>query len=195
MRERGVSRYRGRSSKVHMKQLNTSRNSLSLLRAIIIGAAALFVCSLNTLAARGTEMLVGKTLTKNELRAMVPAIVHVGDDNYEVVNSQYLSNLQKEFQADLNRKGIRAYEGRFDCNKFTSSFVSTAQVAFVVKNWHRKTANALALGEIWFRVDQQNSHAVIVAVTERGLVFWDPQKACEVKLTPEQIRGAMLVKI
>jgi hypothetical protein len=168
----------------------------SLGRSLLFFVAIVTIMVGTNLCAHSAEMLAGKLMSVSQVKAILPSVAVTGDDSYEVVNSKYMGKLQAEFVADLNRRGMNNHwERRFDCNKLATSFVNSAQVAFVVNNWNRDTGSALAIGEIWYHVNSKVSHAAIVAITERGLIFWDPQQAREIKLTDEQVRGAWLVKI
>ena len=58
-------------------------------------------------------------------------------------------------------------------------------------------AQTLALAEIWYIPDAAKphaGHAIVAALTERGLVFLEPQTGDEVQLTPAQRRSIYLCK-
>ncbi|OIR13529.1 hypothetical protein GALL_53460 [mine drainage metagenome] len=130
--------------------------------------------------ARASDRLVtGRVLSIAEVRQMIRAQTFVGDDAYAVLESGSLHELQHLFETELAREGVST---RRDSEAMTDAFVATAQMAFVVRNWSSRTqAKAVAVGEVWLQSPDRHRRAVVVAITERGVIYWDPETACELK--------------
>ena len=106
------------------------------------------------------------------------------DVSYSVVNSAWLAGFWEDWKADLFDKGVTKWEGRFDCNKFAASFCAAAQLEFYRDKFHSWTAGqALAVGEVWYYAAGRGPHAIVAAITERGVVYIEPQTGKELRLT------------
>ena len=147
--------------------------ALSVVLTILV-----LVCA--THQARASDRLVtGRVLSIAEVRQMISAQTFVGDDAYAVLESGSLHELQHLFETELAKEGVST---RRDSEAMTDAFVATAQMAFVVRNWSSRTqAKAVAVGEVWLQSPDRHRRAVVVAITERGVIYWDPETACELK--------------
>lgn len=116
----------------------------------------------------------------------------VGDDSYAVVSRAALPAMYEMFRADLFAKGVTRWDERFDCNHFASYYVSLAQVRYFLGGFHTFAApQSLALGVYWYK-DGAFAHALVVALTDDGIVYIEPQTGKEVVLTAKQQAGAFL---
>lgn len=114
---------------------------------------------------------------------------------YSQVNSAWLKDFYPTFRAEIFRQGVVKWDDRFDCNHFASYYVALAQTQFYLAAWRSGTpAQSLAIGQFWYVRKSGIGHALVVALTERGPVFIEPQTGAEVKLTPEE-RAACLAVI
>lgn len=164
------------------------------IRAVLlVGIACLFFgCSPKTSEVPSTT---GTTYTNVEFRAALADTVMFAllpDQGYSQVSSAFLKSYYAAFRADLFSKGIAGWEGRFDCNKFATAYASGAQMQFYRETFHsRIPAQALAIGEVWYLPAWANggAHAINVAVTERGVLFIEPQTGNEVILTNAERRS------
>lgn len=120
--------------------------------------------------------------------------VYAGDSHYAVVNSKYLPEFYDEFRKELFDKGVVKWDERFDCNHFASYYISLAQVKFYAKSWNSNTkAQTLAMGIYWYTKDNnQGNHAIVVILTENGLVYLEPQTGKMVKLTESEKNSSFL---
>lgn len=121
----------------------------------------------------------------------------VGDVQYAVVQSSALPLIYADFRSTLNGLGLVKWDGRFDCNRFATLYIGVAQAKYAVAAWHSSTpAQALALAEVWYLVggDPAKAHAIVLAHTERGPVFIEPQTGQELALSPVEERSIMLAK-
>lgn len=116
---------------------------------------------------------------------------HVGDRSYSVINSTWLQAHWPEFRDDLFAKDVVGWDTRFDCNKFAAAFVSSVQLKYYRAQWRSwKPGQAAAIGEIWYvPTGAENGHAIVAAVTEKGLQFMEPQSGKFVALTDTERRS------
>ena len=119
-----------------------------------------------------------------------------GDTHYAQVRHAWLADFYTRWRADLFRKGVVKWDARFDCNRFAGHFVSAAQVEYFIANFHSWTAGqALALGEFWYLPDGAPArHAVVIAFTDKGVVFIEPQTGQEMVLTTSERASASAIR-
>ena len=154
-----------------------------LLSLALLGACAL-AFGLWGCAPQGKEpMSTGRVIAASDLPGWK------GDTHYGEVNSAWLREFYGRWKADLFKKGVVKWDKRFDCNRFASHFAADAQIAYFVENFHSYTkGQAAAIGEVWYLVGGQSgrAHAIVLAYTERGPIYIEPQTGKEVQLTAEE---------
>lgn len=157
--------------------------SIALLGVCVL-AFGLWGCAPQT----GEPMSTGRIIAASELPGWK------GDTAYGEVNSAWLKGFYIRWKADLFKKGVVKWEKRFDCNRFASHYVAEAQIAYYIENFHSFTpGRAAAVGEVWYLVGGHRAatpstgppvaHAIVLAYTERGPVYIEPQTGKEVQLT------------
>lgn len=111
--------------------------------------------------------------------------VYKSDRSYRLVARADLPKYFDDFRDTLFRLGLTKWDSRFDCNKFSALYIQIAQARHAVANWHSDTATeSLALGEVWFIQDRtRQAHAIVVAHTDAGEVFIEPQTGKEIELS------------
>jgi hypothetical protein len=118
---------------------------------------------------------------------------YCGDSAFGEVSSAALPGLYSDFRAEIFRKGVAKWDARFDCNHFASYFVALAQTRFYLESFHARTsAKSLGVGVFWYH-STRGPHAIVAALTERGLLFIEPQTGAEVALTDTERASAFLV--
>lgn len=140
-----------------------------------------------------TPAATAKVLTVLDVTAAVP-MAFVGDSAFAQVNSAWLPTFYESFRAELFRQSVTRWDGRFDCNHFAGYYVALAQTRYYLASFHSSTpAQTLALGVYWYRRGGNGEgHAIVVALTERGTVFIEPQTGAEVRLTQAERDSAWL---
>lgn len=119
----------------------------------------------------------------------------VGDKKYLVLRESDIKRDYKFFRSILSHIGLVRWDEGFDCNRFASLFISVNQAKFVVTNWHSQHRSlALGYAEVWYRKKDYGLHAIVVAYTERGLIFIEPQTGEELKLDDDEIKSITLCK-
>jgi hypothetical protein len=132
-------------------------------------------------------------LDQTEVRLLIPR-AYVGDESYAEVNSAWLPAYYSRFRTELSRLGIMRGTERFDCNRFAEMNTGMAQIMFFREVFHSGiAAQALAVGPFWYWPEgSQSIHAIVQIVTERGVIFLDPQTGVILELTPAEIASAFL---
>jgi len=134
----------------------------------------------------------GRVLSRADVLASDPRAV-LGDTAYAEVNSKWLPRFYDCFRAELFGNGISKWDARFTCRHFATYYAALAQARFYLETFHNfEKANALALGTFWYVHPDGSGHAIIIALTERGRVFIEPQTGREVRLTPAEQRSGFL---
>ncbi len=120
----------------------------------------------------------------------------VGDVGYAVVKASSLPAYYAQFHADLFSQGITEWSTKFDCNHFAAYYVAKAQIKYAHDNFQSFTkAQTLALGEFWYTPDGSTSgHAIVVAWTDEGLLFIEPQTGELKKLSNNEVVSRIMVK-
>lgn len=160
---------------------------LTLLAAfaacVLIAVFGVAGCSKTAPPAQSTA----RVLAAADVRTSLPGAT-LGDTAYAQVNSAWLAGYYAEFRAEIFRQGVVKWDDRFDCNHFASYYVALAQTKFYLANFQSRTsAQTLALGIFWYRPGAGIAgHAIVAALTERGLVFVEPQTGGELALTPAE---------
>lgn len=132
-----------------------------------------------------------KVYSAAEIGLLVPGAT-CGDSAYAEVNSAWLHAYYDEFLAEIFKHGVTKWDGRFDCNHFANYYAALAQTKFYLANFHSSTkARSLAVGSYWY-VSKAGSHAVVFALTERGVIWIEPQTGSELVLSPAEQASAFL---
>jgi hypothetical protein len=121
---------------------------------------------------------------------------HVGSTHVAQVRAAALPGLYSHFRDELFRLGIVRWNERFDCNQFAALYIALANARFYAANFHAETpAQSLALAEYWYRPGGSgNGHAIVLALTDRGPLFIEPQTGALLYLNPAEITSRYLVK-
>jgi len=137
------------------------------------------------------SMAAGATLTAAQLTAAAgPAVT--GGTHYATVSAAALTAFYADFRSELFRQGVTKWDPRFDCNHFATYYVALAQTRFYLASFHSSTpAQTLALGVMWYQ-SARGAHAIVMAITDRGLLFIEPQTGDEITLTPAERQSAFL---
>lgn len=141
------------------------------------------------------KAFTGKTLSAVDMLAFT-VNAPLGDVSYSEVNSAWLASYYESFRASLFREGIVKWDARFDCNHFADCYAALAQLKFFTESFHaRNAAQTLAVGVVWYRRDVDGGgHAINCALTEKGMVYIEPQTGAEVALSPTEIASRFLVR-
>lgn len=169
---------------------------LHLLPALrrTFGCGLLAVLSFAPLGAKALLPTTGRVLEVAMLHRELP-LARIGGQSYAEVNSTWLRQFYDKYRTQLSGLGIVKWDSRFDCRRFTGMFTELAQAEFYVEAFHsRLPANTLALGQVWYRPSgRETGHAVVVAFTERGRIFFDPQNGQEMQLSQAELASIYMI--
>jgi len=138
----------------------------------------------------------GRVLTISELMAHVGLCI-APDESYAEVSSGWLREYYDDYRRTLyGEAGVSRASSDFDCDDFAVFFVALANLRYFKAKFHdAKPAASLALAEYWYRPDgSATGHAVVLALTERGPVFIEPQTGAEITLTESERDSHLLIK-
>jgi hypothetical protein len=173
----------GITEAMRVGMITTTFPHSSLLRRL---AAGIVVWAFLTTAAeaRSIKPMTGRTLDRLAIAHTLP-MAKMGDVLYAEVNSEWLKDFYQSYRSELSRMGVVKWDDRYDCRRFAGLFTELAQTRFFKQAFHSGIpANTLALGPVWYRrADGKGGHAIVVALTERGAIYLDPQNGKEVDLT------------
>lgn len=139
----------------------------------------------------------GRVIARADVPTLCGTIVVTADEQYAEVNSAWLKAFYGDFRTVLFREGVHEWSQRFDCDDFASFFVSLANIRFFSAAWGSSSPEqSLALGECWYFRDgvRNGSHAVVTALTERGLIHIEPQTGQELTLTDAELKSRFFLK-
>ena len=154
----------------------------------ILAFAFLASCSKRDAVPQATT----RVLTPADMWKAAP-LCNLGDSAYAEVNSVWLRGYYDEFRAEIFRQGVTTWDARFDCNHFASYYAALAQTKFYLANFQSRTkAQSLAVGTLWYTRAAGGGHAIVIAVTERGTLYIEPQTGQEVALTQAELNSATL---
>jgi hypothetical protein len=156
--------------------------------AILAAVFLLASCSKREAA----PMATARVLTIADMWKAAP-LASLGDSAYAEVNSAWLRGYYDEFRSEIFRQGVTTWDTRFDCNHFASYYAALAQTKFYLANFQSRTrAQSLAVGTLWYTRAAGGGHAIVIAVTERGTLYIEPQTGQEVALTQAELNSATL---
>lgn len=143
--------------------------------------------------AMSDPMSTGRVITQSELAITIPG-ARMTDAVFAEVSSQWLKRFYPRFRKELSRAGVSRWNDRFNCRQFTGFYVDLAQSSHSSACWdHLLPARPLALGEVWYQRDKDcGRHAVVVALTERGRIFVEPQTGQELHLSQKELASIYL---
>lgn len=142
-----------------------------------------------------SPLSTGTVVQRSDLVAALPGFM--GDGPYALVKADALPSFYDSYRRDLFDRGVTKWDERFDCNHFASFYVAKAQVEYYLANFHASTpAQTLALAEVWYVPGRSpgKGHAIVAALTDRGLLFVEPQTGGVVNLTQAERASVFLCK-
>lgn len=126
-------------------------------------------------------------MTATDIRSTFPAWTPVllYDASYAKLQLAYLlDEYYPWFRRWLEGMGLGAWDRRWDCDDFALMFVAGMKIA------HRKTAGVSsespAVGVFCYH-SPGGPHAIVVAYTDHGQVFIEPQTGKQLDLTSTQV--------
>lgn len=122
------------------------------------------------------------------------APVYVTDLEYYKVNENWLPIYYKKYQKQLFKNNVLEWREGFDCDKFSSYYASYAQLYSFGQRWTQN--KGLAIGEVFYykNGDLERGHAINVIVTDKKVIYIEPQTGEQIKLTQEELNSIFFVR-
>lgn len=110
------------------------------------------------------------------------------DVSYAVPTSQAIFWFGAQFEKLLKDCGLQKWRRNWDCDNFATLFYAFAQAQWSLHSAD-DSAEALAIGEFWYRRTDNTGHAINIAVVDddEHLIFFEPQSQEIVKLTDQEV--------
>lgn len=144
-------------------------------------------------ASKSIKIETGQILTVQQVRTFY-GIRAYKDSLYEAVNSEWLDKALGDWHYNLSLT-VPQWNEKFDCDKAAEDFHAWAIRQWFVKTFHSFTkAQSPAIGVYSFVWDETRpkgtagkGHAVIVAITEKGVMYIDAFTKQKLVLTPQEL--------
>lgn len=130
-------------------------------------------------------------LTRTEVHALVYAAgvqpwtsVFFYDESYAKPTTDYLLNkFWPKYRDYLFSRGRHKWTKKRDCDNSARRYVVELQDLHAESN---DFAEALAVGEFCY-ISNRGPHAIVIAITDEGVIFIEPQDGQRLALTPYDI--------
>ena len=127
----------------------------------------------------------GVALAPVNLLAVQPGTM--GSPSYAEVLSSALPVFESDLQAELSRLGVVGWQARADCKEFARMYVAVAQARYANAAFYSfDLPPSLAIAEVWYHRSDGKSHAAVLAMTDQGPVFIEPQTGATIVLSPAE---------
>lgn len=119
--------------------------------------------------------------------------VILSDATYATPTLAYLTGpFFRFFWNQRTNAGLMKWERKNDCDNFARAYAQCAADAHALTT--AGTSEGLAVGEFDHHKAGAGPHAIIVAFTDAGQVFIEPQNGKQITLTPDEIASCFHVR-
>lgn len=129
----------------------------------------------------------GRTLLAREFQQTLGAWEIPSDNTYAEVNSAALPGYYDWFRTKLYDIGVTRWDQKQDCDDFANLYADFLQLRLYLGQWERDPlpqAEGVAVARYWYRPNLGNElHAINAVLTEKGLIFIEPQTGQQVTVT------------
>ena len=131
------------------------------------------------------KITTGHALAPVNLLAVQPGTI--GSPSYAEVLSSALPGFEADLQSELSLLGVVGWQARADCKEFARMYCAVAQARYANAAFYSfDLPPSLAIAEVWYHRDDGKGHAIVLAVTEQGPVFIEPQTGAVIELSPAE---------
>lgn len=115
------------------------------------------------------------------------------DKTYSIPHSEWLrTTFYDFFHAWLQKKELQKWKPNHDCDNFSFLFRTFGQIAHA-KSTDPNFSEGVAIGVIFYKKEGRFGHAINVAITEKGVIWIEPQNGKFLDLTQEEIQSIYFV--
>jgi hypothetical protein len=169
----------------------TTVSSTTLTKYLIILLSGLFLASCGSIAGNTgsiPERAQKKIVMHDLYKTMIKIDIHatLADASYDAVDMNWLKTT---FNSKFNEINAKTYstKNEYDCDDFARLYCSLAQVY---------SRNNIAIGEFWYKpTNSKQVHAVVIAYSEKGLHFIEPQNGWEIELSEEEVYSCSFLRM
>lgn len=136
-----------------------------------------------------------KIIPSFELRVQLPLSFSsiLSDETYACPTLQWLTgDFWTWFKSKRWELGLTTWKRNNDCDNFARAY---AQYAADCHALTTDAAEGLAVGEFYYTRADGAKHAIIVALTDVGVVYIEPQLGTQLMLTPQEIASCFFVHV
>ncbi len=134
-------------------------------------------------------------MTNAELKSKLPLLApaYFADASYAKPTLAWLQGpFWTWFIAQRQAYGLNTWTRKNDCDNFARAYAQAAQDCHSVSQ-DPTNQEGLAVGEFWYH-GPNGPHAIIIAVTDKGIVYLEPQNNHQLILTPSEISSCFYVR-
>lgn len=140
-----------------------------------------------------------KVITTTELRISLftfpRAYQLLVDTDYALPTTSWLlTTFYPWWQDQRNSLGLTTWTRINDCDNFARAYAQAAQDCYALTPVDGTRPEALAVGELCYIKDGSGGHAIVLAITEDGKVFIEPQTGKRIFLSPTEIDSCFFVR-
>lgn len=132
----------------------------------------------------------GKVFTASEFQQTLGTWEFGADQSYAEVNADALPEFYDWYRSRLFDLGLARWDSRQDCDDFANLYADLIQLKFYLGQWGSvpiPNAEALAVARYWYRPGTgTQAHAINAVLTQRGLLFVEPQNGQLLTLTNDE---------
>jgi hypothetical protein len=142
-------------------------------------------------------------MTRAELLAFCPStlacVTHLGAGSYAVPTLKWLQGpFYDVFRKRLWDENLHKWKKRFACRDFAALYRATAIECWGASDGVVSEDDGLSVGEIWFDPTPADpfdpNHGIVPAITDRGLLFIEPQNNTLWPMSDEQFASRFFLR-
>lgn len=138
-------------------------------------------------------------MTSAEIRSQVleagfkNACIFITDADYARPTTNFLTGKFYNFYKNwLSEHNIDTWQAKWDCDNFSSTYYTFTQICHANAG---RNEQGISVGEFFYKIGGNGTgHAINIAVTEKGVIFIEPQTGKEVGLSEEEMLSCPLVR-
>lgn len=134
-------------------------------------------------------------MTASEIRLDLPLLApaYLSDATYAKPTLRWLSSTFWDwFWEQRTGLGLRVWSRRNDCDNFARAYCQAAADAHALSSGNND--EGLAVGEFWYQRERGGPHAIVIAYTDAGRVFIEPQNGRRLELSEPELKSCFFVR-
>lgn len=171
-------------------------------RLVSIILLSLFLAFAGCTKQEGGKPHTGEVIPSSEIRNMLAPLGwqgNYGSQTYAKVDEAWLAGFYDRYRSHMfSAYSVVRWDAKADCDFWAQQYAAHAKAEFFNASFHEDTkAEQVAVGEFWYAPNPATphlGHAINVLVTNRGVVFIEPQTGKRVNITREQIAGGYFLR-